>query len=69
MDCTILIVSGSEVGVHDSKSSNTVKVGPEVKEVKEIESRQSVMGKSKQGQDFIKKNIEVCHLFLSKIYD
>lgn len=57
-DCTILLVPESEVGVH-GKSSNSVKVGPEVKEVKQTESRQRMMCKGKHRQDFIKKNIEV----------
>ncbi|XP_053488253.1 fibrous sheath-interacting protein 1 isoform X3 [Ictalurus furcatus] len=48
-------VSGSEDGEH-GKSSNSVEVCPEVKQT---ESRQSVMGKTKHGQDFIKKNIEL----------
>ncbi|XP_047013526.1 fibrous sheath-interacting protein 1 isoform X2 [Ictalurus punctatus] len=47
--------SGSEDGEH-GKSSNSVEVCPEVKQT---ESRQSVMGKTKHGQDFIKKNIEL----------
>lgn len=55
MNCIILLVSGSEDGEH-GKSSNSVEVCPEVKQT---ESRQSVMGKTKHGQDFIKKNIEV----------
>lgn len=71
-DCTILLVSGLEVGVH-GKSSNSVKVAPEVKEVKQTESRQSVMCKGKHRQDFIKKNIEVRmlspHSFGSEVYD
>ncbi|XP_034163641.2 fibrous sheath-interacting protein 1 [Pangasianodon hypophthalmus] len=51
-------VSRSEVGVN-YKTSNSLKMGPEVKEVKQTESRQSVMGKSKHRQDFIRKNIEL----------
>ncbi|XP_060789943.1 fibrous sheath-interacting protein 1 [Neoarius graeffei] len=51
-------VPESEVGVH-GKSSNSVKVGPEVKEVKQTESRQRMMCKGKHRQDFIKKNIEL----------
>lgn len=62
MDCTISIVSGSEVREH-GKSSISGKVSPEVKDVKQTESGQSLMGKSKHRQDFIKKNIEVCNLF------
>ncbi|KAF4083876.1 hypothetical protein AMELA_G00122340 [Ameiurus melas] len=48
-------VSGSDVGEH-GKSSNSVEVCPEVKQT---ESRQSVMGKTNHSQDFIKKNIEL----------
>ncbi|XP_047677294.1 fibrous sheath-interacting protein 1 [Tachysurus fulvidraco] len=51
-------VSGSEVGVH-GKSSNSVEVGAEIKEVTMTESRQRVTVKNKNGQDFIKKNIEL----------
>ncbi|XP_058254422.1 fibrous sheath-interacting protein 1 isoform X1 [Hemibagrus wyckioides] len=49
-------VSGSEV---IGKSSNSVEVGPEVKEVKLTESRQHVTDKNKHRQDFIKRNIEL----------
>ncbi|XP_058254424.1 fibrous sheath-interacting protein 1 isoform X2 [Hemibagrus wyckioides] len=48
--------SGSEV---IGKSSNSVEVGPEVKEVKLTESRQHVTDKNKHRQDFIKRNIEL----------
>ncbi|XP_060736241.1 fibrous sheath-interacting protein 1 [Tachysurus vachellii] len=51
-------VSGSEVRVH-GKSSNSVEVGAEIKEVISTESRQRVTDKNKNGQDFIKKNIEL----------
>ncbi|GAA6103176.1 fibrous sheath-interacting protein 1 [Tachysurus ichikawai] len=51
-------VSGSEVGVHGT-SSNPVEVGAEIKEVILTESRQRVTVKNKNGQDFIKKNIEL----------
>lgn len=67
-DCAILLVSWSEVGVIGN-SSNSVKVGPEVKEVKLTESKQHVTGKNKHRQDFIKRNIEVCHLFRNKMYN
>ncbi|KAK3538049.1 hypothetical protein QTP70_027402, partial [Hemibagrus guttatus] len=50
--------SGSE-GRVIGKSSNSVKVGPEVKEVKLTESRQNVTGNNKHRQDFIKRNIEL----------
>ncbi|XP_046711135.1 fibrous sheath-interacting protein 1 isoform X2 [Silurus meridionalis] len=51
-------VFGSEVR-GNGKSSSSVKVGPEIKDVKQTESRQSVIDKSKHRQDFIKKNIEL----------
>lgn len=59
---------GPEVG-EQGKFSSPVKVASEVKEVKQIESKHSVIGYSKHKQDFIKKNIEVCHFFKSKMYD
>ncbi|XP_053366290.1 fibrous sheath-interacting protein 1 [Clarias gariepinus] len=51
-------VSALEIGVH-GKTSDSVKVDCDLKDVKQTQSQCSVMSKSKHRQDFIKKNIEL----------